>query len=122
MILKDPERMVDEYWKLTPKTRLILSDVDYWCSKQGINVVVTSLIRSEEEQQKLVELGVTNDKVSVHQFGRGVDLRLFQPSEMNEELVEYLNYHYIYDPLRPRYKTAMIHYGTALHIHIQSLE
>ncbi len=122
MIFKEPDRMVSEYWKITPKMRLILSCAEYWCSKNHVQMVVTSLMRTEEEQQKLVELGVTLDKLSVHQFGRGVDIRLLEPYSLNQDLVDYINFHYTYDPLRPKFNTALIHKGTADHIHLQSIE
>lgn len=119
MKLKDPERMRPEFFTLHPKLQLIICDVICWGIQHGEEPTWTCFNRTEDEQAALVEAGKADDKVSVHQLGRGADARLFQRSELNYMIQGYINGKYTYDPKRPFLKTLLTHDGTKLHHHFQ---
>lgn len=103
---------------MAPKLRLILCEIENYVVP---NIpTITCLFRSSEEQLTLFEQGLVQDKSSVHIFGRGADLRLFDPAT-NEGLIFYLNKKYPYDYKRPALKTIQQHKGTAEHLHVQVL-
>ena len=116
MILKNYERMTNEWWQLTPKLRLIICDVECWCEDRGIRPVWTCFMRTEEEN-----LEVGGQPNSVHLLGRGADMRMLNDDGMNLELADYINAKYIYDPTRPSKLTCLIH-GPISHLHFQSLK
>jgi len=120
MIFKE-EKLKEEFWKLVPKMRVILTDAEIWGFHRAKDLVVTCLIRTEEEQRQLFELGQASAKTSVHCVGRGADLRILFPDELNQQLVDFLNMKYIYDVNRPNLKTAIRHGGTGDHVHLQCI-
>lgn len=121
MIFKDPERMRKEFWDLSPYLQRIMCDVDVWCHEHGEQNTWTCLLRTEEEQRKLYEDGLAAKAFSVHNFGRGADMRMLREG-LTELLVEYVEKRWgPYDVRRPKIPVAMIHGGTAKHLHIQAL-
>jgi hypothetical protein len=116
MIFKNHERMMDDWWLLSPYIRMVIADVEVWCIERDIHPVWTCFMRTEEENRECG--GMTN---SVHLYGRGADMRLLQDDELNLKLVEYLNSKYVYDKDRPNLHTALIH-GPVNHLHIQVLK
>ena len=92
-------------------------------------MVITELMRTQEEQDELY--GKKADKEtrekynkkpwsSVHQFGRGADVRThdWERNEVRDAL--FILNTIVYDVSRPRTKTAIHHdIGTGEHIHIQ---
>jgi hypothetical protein len=121
VIFKDDERHRKEIFLLTPKTLLILADVNFWCAQRGKIFIVTCIGRTEEERRALVAAKLAEDKISVHEVWRGFDGRPLFPDELNQQLVDHINVKYPYDPTRPKKKSARRHVGTADHIHFQSL-
>jgi hypothetical protein len=116
MIFKDDKRMREEYWLLTPYVRMVIADVEVWCSDRGIRPVWTCFMRTEEENKE-----VGGQPNSVHLYGRGADMRLLQDDGMNLQLADYINAKYMYDPHRPNMLTCLIH-GPISHLHFQSLK
>lgn len=119
MRFKD-ERLRDEFWKLTPRMRLMVCDADLYAETRGAPLCWTSFIRGEDEQRKLYEDGDTTHKVSVHQFGRGADARPTGNQILDDEIRRYISEKYIYDPKRTHLSSCIIHGGTAKHFHFQS--
>ena len=117
MIFKCSERMQDEWWKLEPRLWQIIVDVEIWCRERGICPVWTCFLRTEAEQDALVSSGASKYPNSVHEYGRGADLREFEPEARRIELQTFINSKYAYgDGL---HQTMIWHEGTALHGHIQ---
>lgn len=106
---------MDEFFELDPKLRKILCEVECFMYPQPM--IVTCLMRTAEEQLSLFEHGEASDKTSVHMYGRGADVRLFEKG--NEELLEHINQMFPYDSRRSHW-TMMIHGGSARHIHLQT--
>lgn len=121
MICKHGERMLSEFWKLTRKMRAIVCEADLWLEERHHQGVWTCFLRSEAEQKALFESGASSASFSVHQLGRGADLRLTGDDDLDARLADHLNDLWQYDPARPDIKTALIHGGTAMHMHLQSL-
>ena len=121
MIFKDTTKK-DEFWVIHPLLREILCVAENFLKKRGQITTITCLMRNEDEQRVLFAEGKTEYKTSVHMFGRGGDLRLTEHNSDDSDLINYLNQKYVYDLLRPGLHTAMIHGGSASHIHIQVLE
>jgi len=119
MNFKHPERHLHEFFELVPKLRLILSDIECWALENGETMTITCLIRTEAEQLALFEAGQAESKTSVHQFGRGADVRLFKNEYLNEKVGIYINSKFPYDRSRPHMKTLITHSGTASHHHVQ---
>lgn len=93
------------------------------------HITITDIIRTQAEQDKIylnhIDEGIRekykNKKwASVHQFGRGVDLRTFDmPDRMVFDLCKVINC-ISYDKNRPKKETAIYHdAGTGSHIHLQ---
>lgn len=118
MTFKDPI-LKTQFWELVPSLRLILCDADVWAAKRGLDLCVTELMRSDEEQRKLFEAGAAQARTSVHQFGRGADVRAFPDPALNTLLAEYINRRYAYSTTRPNLKTMIYHEGNAWHGHLQ---
>lgn len=121
MIFKDHDRHVKEIFELTSNTLLILADVNNWCKRRGIDPVFTCFLRTEAERKDLVRRGLSEDKVGVHELGRGFDVRPLIQNELNQQLMDYINQKYVYDPTRPAKRTVIRHKGTKDHLHFQSL-
>jgi len=111
------ENLKEEFWKLQPKLQLIVCDVNDWGIRHGEHPTWTCFLRTEEEQAALVANGQAKDKVSVHQFGRGADFRVFESSSLNFLIGLYLEEKYPYGD--GVHKTHLLHNGTAMHHHIQ---
>jgi len=121
MNFKSPNQRA-EFWQLHPKLRLILCDIDNWLQYQfNEEIIVTDLIRSEEQQKQLYDAGMAPAVTSVHQFGRGADLRVFKSLDANHTVLQWVNEKYPYDLDREHLKTMIRHGGTALHYHLQCL-
>jgi hypothetical protein len=116
---KTPDRMVKEFFEVVqPKLRMILTDVDYWMLKKGQEALVTDLFRRPDEQKELYLAGLSKQN-SVHELGRGADLRIVP--ELWKELESYVNGKYPYHTIRPWLKTIIQH-GKPEHWHIQTYE
>jgi hypothetical protein len=121
LIFKD-EKLRAEWWDLTPKLRMILADIDFYCWKKDLKMVCTSFVRTAEEQENLHRTGHAASKTSVHMYGRGADIRLLFPVEENQKLIDYINMKYPYDPKRATMYTVLRHEGLGDHLHVQSVE
>lgn len=121
MLFKDEERLKREFWEIDPKLRIILCELDLWAQINDEEVFITSLIRTNEEQELLFASGVSKYRTSVHNVGRGADIRLFKREGLNTLIKTAWNSKYIYDRARPLLNTFLIHEGTAMHIHIQCM-
>lgn len=115
--------MIEQFWILSRKLRMILCEIDYWASVHGEEMFVTSLIRTHEEQARLFEAGATPYKVSVHESGRGADIRPFKDDNLNRLLIVWLDEKYPYDVKRPLIKTCLDERDGVggSHFHIQVL-
>ena len=92
-------------------------------------LTITDIKRTQVEQDKIY-LNSNNENtvlrykakpwLSVHQFWRGIDIRVNDmPKGMAEKLTEVFN-QIQYDKKRPNKKTAILHdVGTGAHIHLQ---
>lgn len=110
-------RMMEEYFQLSRKLRLVLLTVEVLMERFGAPLVLTSVIRTEEEQRELCKKRRVEYRPSTHQFGRAVDIRISDLSiEDQDRLVHEINTKYQYDPNRPSLKTALLEED---HIHIQ---
>lgn len=87
------------------------------------DLVITDLLRTQEEQDFIYR---NNEQYqnkawqSVHQFGRGCDLRVttFTENEI-KRLTDFFN-QFIYDPNRLMKYTCLVHdVGSGIHCHIQ---
>lgn len=89
------------------------------------DLIITDLIRTQDEQNYIYRENAdyqVKPWQSVHQFGRGCDLRVvtFTPKEI-ERLTDFFN-QFIYDPKRPMKYTCQVHdVGSGIHYHLQSL-
>lgn len=120
MNFKDIIRHKKEFWDLSPTLRLILCDLECWGKTRGEDITITELIRTDSEQQELFETG-KSARISVHQFGRGADVRLFKNNNLNLLVEGYLNEKYPYG--KGTIKTALIHdVGAGNHLHLQVIE
>ena len=119
MIFKE-ERLRNEFWELVPKLRSILCRVEMIAKQHGEETVVTSLIRSQEEQKLLYDSGQAPSLSSVHMYGRGGDVRKFKSPALNQVIVQTILDEYPYGHLgKP---SAMLHEGSAEHLHFQCWE
>lgn len=129
MRFKTPRQKI-EYGEVDFKLQRILTFIDlYVILKHGMEITITELKRSQEEQDaiylnandKLVRLQYERSPwKSVHQYGRGADIRTFDlPKHVKNDILELLN-RFVYDEERPDKKTAIFHdLGTGEHIHVQ---
>jgi hypothetical protein len=123
MKFKTP-RQEEEFKAIKPKLRdIIYSAASYMLDKYKYEITITECLRTQAEQDDIYK----NDpkyKVtpwrSVHQDGRGIDLRTNDMSkEMIADLTNFLN-KIPYDPKRPEKKTCLVHdVGKGLHFHTQ---
>lgn len=120
MRFKFPDRLQMEWWEIVPKLRLVLCDMDVFAGERLEELTLTCLLRTDEEQAAMYESGASPSKLSVHQFGRGADIRLVEDEAFMSELEEYVNRKYPYG--KGDLKTMLVHVGTARHIHIQVKE
>ena len=122
MIIFAPQQDAWEINQLTPRTRKMVHLINMWLVKEhALHMYITSIIRTEAEQRELCKQMGKPYYASVHQFGRGVDFRVFQDEEVNSRLLEWVNEGWPYDRTRPGKKTLIRHIGTADHFHLQSM-
>lgn len=117
MRFKDSDRMKKEFFMLHHKLQLIICDINEWGIERGEEPTWTCFLRTAEEQENLVKAGQAKNKVSVHQFGRGADFRLFKNNTLNLLISDYVNERYPYG--KGELRTLLTHEGTALHNHVQ---
>jgi uncharacterized protein YcbK (DUF882 family) len=115
MIFKE-EHLKEEFLeKIHPKLFLLLAEANYLAKMLSQDIVITELVRSDEEQRKLYEAGKAKDRYSVHTYGRGADIR-YQEG-ISEKIRDYLQAKYPYG--KEGIPTALIHEGTFRHLHLQ---
>ena len=122
------QRIANEYESnsLSDKlVRLIKVADSYMLAKYNYEITVTDLIRTQDEQDEIYkdnEKYKSNPWKSVHQYGRGADLRTRDMSQdMIDDLEQVLN-RIPYDTNRPDKKTCLVHnVGKGMHFHIQSV-
>lgn len=116
----------EEFPKIAPHLRAILWELAWFCKRNfDQQICVTELLRTQSEQDAIY---ANNQKYqikpwkSVHQFGRGADIRTYNCFSLEEiqKILQFLNSNWVYDPQRPHLKTAIHHdVGSGAHIHIQ---
>jgi len=111
----------DRMPNLHPALYVAVLAAAYWHFRRtGKPAVLTHLIRSREEQRKIYP-----DKPnvrSVHEFGRGADLRVTDLEEMARiEWENWINQNFEYRSAKQGPRTAIIHQVGSLgeHLHIQ---
>jgi hypothetical protein len=124
MIKFKTPRIEKEWTKLNiqnPKLKSIV--IDYANNLHylwGLDVVLTGIYRTAEEQLKIYPN--QPNKLSPHQFWRGVDVRDNLELWQEEAIKLIINYKYIYDIKRLKYKTLLFHdVGLSSHGHIQNI-
>ncbi len=112
--------------KISPRLRAILWELAWFCkTKVFKDICITDLLRTQAEQDSLYfrhSKYQTKPWKSVHQYGRGADIRTYDCFSVQEiqTILRFLNSNWIYDPQRPQLKTAIYHnIGAGAHIHIQ---
>ena len=121
-------RIMNEFHsdKLKPKLKSIVILLAYYSwSFFGKRIVLTDIFRTQKEQDKIYKNNKAYQKKpfqSVHQFWRGVDIRVRKDSLTKKEAQTLTNIANTiqYDTKRPILKTAL--FGDSLHkshIHIQ---
>ncbi len=107
---------------LTTKTRMLLKETDRYVEHMfALNLYLTSLIRTEQQGRAIADKLHKPFIHSVHEYGRGVDFRVFESETVNARVLKHINERYRYDPVRPKLRTLLIHEGTGRHYHLQSL-
>ena len=116
----------DHSSKLHPALyNIILAAAHWYYNRTGEPAILTHIIRSRAEQLKIYP--DKPDHRSVHEFGRGVDIRttILQPV-VAMEWVEWIDKAFEYQSSRLDLHTAIIHavgdYGEHLHIQVGPLE
>ena len=115
------DRLRDEWvgGDLHPALKLKVLAAAHWHFMQtGVATVVTSLLRTEEEQRNFYP--TQPQKRSVHQYGRGADLRTAHISMRAGEWAAWINQAYPYIGT-PGKRTALVHEinGHGQHLHLQ---
>lgn len=104
--------------KVDERIRIILNFLDFYMqSRHELEIMVTELIRTQAEQNKIY--GINYKKKSVHQYGRGADIRCFDwPQNAIDDALFLLN---LIPYGKGNYKTAIYHEigNNGVHIHIQ---
>jgi len=130
MILFKTERQEAEWPDIAGKLKQLVELLNiYMHLKYNIDPMVTELMRTQEEQDDIYGKKAdkaTRDKYkkkpwqSVHQYGRGADIRTHDWERNQVKDALFILNTIVYDPKRPRKKTAIHHnIGTGEHIHIQ---
>jgi hypothetical protein len=115
------ENLRDEFHKISPHLRLILCDAEVWMIENSQQIVITSLFRTDAEQERLFNAGLSK-RMSVHQYGRGADVRVTDDPGLNDKFQVWLNGKYPYDLTRPHFNTCYLHnVGLGLHFHVQTV-
>ena len=123
MILFD-KQMIGKEWeinKLTPKCRRLLSVIVRECEAFDYHVYITCVYRSDDEQRALYEKMGQPYVASTHSAYRAFDFRIFPDEKFNQELSDDINRLYPYDTTRPEKLSLLMHEGTAMHFHAQTL-
>lgn len=118
------DQMRGKEWEinqLTPNTRKLLSNIVKFCEYHDYHVYLTCVYRSDEEQRALYEKIGKPYEASVHTQWRGFDFRVFPWDRFNLWLCDKVNAMFPYDIVRPNLKSLLMHGGTAIHFHGQSL-
>jgi hypothetical protein len=110
---------IKEQWpKVDHRIRIILSFVDFYVKmKYGFEIVVTCLLRTQQEQYAIY--GPDYKKKSVHQYGRGGDFRCKDwPQHAIDDVKALLEK--IPDG-KGNYKTVLVHKAKngEIHFHVQ---
>ena len=118
-------RIREEWQELHTKNFMLVSVVmaiAVFCRLEfGKSLVMTSIYRTAKEQKALaVRGGQGSSGLSTHCFWRAVDFRswIFTKEEI-EQIIEFINSSYIYDPERPDLKVVFYHNDSPKHFHIQ---
>jgi hypothetical protein len=119
ILFKTPRQQTEwESSELSPMVRLIVLDAaSFVFDRYSEDVTITDVWRTDEEEAAL-------HGHYVHNAWRAVDLRRLSSHDRSQELEDYLNGRYVYDPTRPAMKVAFgesageLH-GTAEHLHVQ---
>jgi len=126
------QHLAEQFELIRPSLRGILLDAAFFVSRKfGYDAVltITDLIRTQAEQDSIY-LNHPDPTIrqkykekpwsSVHQYGRGGDVRVEYTNGEIKEILDYVNGHYVYDPSRPAKPTAIVHdAGNGKHIHMQ---
>jgi len=120
-------RQSEEFPLVSPHLRGLVLDVAFYVGrKYGKPILITDLLRTQEEQDAIYGSNPEYWKKpwrSVHEFGRGCDIRSrdFMAAQ-TAELLRYIASAWPYDPERPEMHTAIIHSaGNGMHLHLQVL-
>jgi hypothetical protein len=127
------QRQAEQFVLIDPRLRGLLFDIAFFAGRRyGHILTVTGLLRTRAEQDEIYRNHIDPKKraaykrapwPSVHQFGRGADVRIDFPVMWLKELMEYVNRRYPYDPARPELLTALVHNaGSGEHIHLQVMD
>ena len=103
---------------------IILLGVEYAQIELKKELTITDLIRTQAEQDEIYK---DNERYkikpwpSVHQYGRGVDLRTRDFTQNEIDKLEAFFNTFTYDANRPNKKTCLVHdVGKGKHFHVQN--
>ena len=109
---------------LETRLRSLINMADEYSTMEfGKDIVITGLLRTQQEQNEIYKKNpdyIKKPWKSVHQYGRGCDLRssIYTSKEI-AKFVDFLNM-LTYDPKRPNKKTCTFHnVGKGDHLHLQ---
>ena len=114
------------FYKIDPLLFVLLGWVNLWVELNSISarVVITNLLRTQKEQDKIYAHKpnyLKNPWKSVHQYGRGIDLSVWNfenKGDEPEEIINTVNLNWDYGD--NVHKCALIHdVGWGRHIHLQ---
>ncbi len=122
------QRQAEEFPLVSPHLRGLVLDVAFYAGRRyGKFILITELLRSQEEQDQIYN----NDSryrrrawKSVHQFGRGADIRIRNFTAVQQrDILDYVTLAWPYDPSRPEFPSVSIHdIGLGRHLHLQVLK
>lgn len=106
--------------------RIVVAAETYMWHQHRKPIIITELMRNQEEQDNIYgETPKYKERPwkSVHQFGRGCDLRVWEyTASQVASLEDFLN-QFTYDSKRLHKKTCLVHdVGKGIHFHIQTME
>lgn len=114
---KDPYEL-HELRMIHPKLMLVFAALNYWCDNRSLPLVITSIIRTEEENKRV------GAKSRTHIEGRAMDISVKDWDEQDimeaQRFLEGEYYHWgaISKDTQKR-RLVVLHKGTAMHLHIQ---
>lgn len=105
---------------LTPRLRSLVLFTESLLKQHGIELTITCFMRTEKEQAWLYRRRKRKPR-SVHEFGRGADVRTRDwPEGLAIEIRDKVNETFRYDASRPALKSAIWHdVGAGEHLHLQ---